>query len=124
VKPFIQPSGVVDVQLDKTTNLLATPACPQTYTAAFIAGTEPNTTCDQGGVHGFFSKIFGLGNDRALPPPQPGGATAAAADPNSAETDAAKKKKGFMGKITGIFKNDKAADPPPKSPVGNEASPH
>jgi penicillin-binding protein 1B len=124
VKPFVQPSGVVDVQLDKTTNLLATPACPQTYTAAFIAGTEPNTTCDQGGVHGFFSKIFGLGNDRALPPPQPGGTTAAAADPNSAETDAAKKKKGFMGKITGIFKNDKAADPPPKSPVGNEASPH
>ncbi len=121
VKPFSQPSGVVDVQLDKTTNLLATPACPQTYTAAFIAGTEPNMTCDQAGAHGFFSKIFGLGNDKALPPP--GGTTAAAADPNSAAADAAKKKKGLLGKITGIFKNDKTADPPPKPPDGNEASP-
>ena len=32
VKSFAQPAGVVDVQLDKATNLLATPACPQTYT--------------------------------------------------------------------------------------------
>ena len=53
-KPFSQPSGVVDVQLDKTTNLLATPACPETYTAAFIAGTEPSETCDQStGMRGF-----------------------------------------------------------------------
>ena len=125
VKPFSQPTGVVDVQLDKATNLLATPACPQTYTAAFIAGTEPNTTCDQGGVRGFFSKIFGLGNDRALPPPNSPGATGiAAADPNSAADDASKKKKGLLGKITGIFKSDKTADPPPKPPGGNEASPH
>ena len=125
VKPFSQPSGVVDVQLDKTTNLLATPSCPQTYTAAFIAGTEPSTTCDQGGVHGFFSKIFGLGNDKALPPPNSAGANGTAAgDPNPADGDPSKKKKGLLGKITGIFKNDKTADPPPKPPANNEASPH
>jgi len=41
VKDFSQPSGVVDVQLDKMTNRLANAACPDTYTAAFIAGTEP-----------------------------------------------------------------------------------
>src|ERR1700676_662659 len=41
VRAFSQPAGVVDVQLDKTTNLLATPACPEDYSAAFIAGTEP-----------------------------------------------------------------------------------
>ncbi len=122
VKPFNQPSGVVDVQLDKTTNLLATPSCPQTYTAAFIAGTEPNATCDQGGVRGFFSKIFGLGNDRALPPPQ--GNTSAGADPNAAAADPAKKKKGLLGKITGIFKSDKAADPQPKPADENGAAPH
>ena len=53
MKPFTQPSGVVDVQLDRVTNLLATPSCPQTYSAAFIIGTEPTSTCDQGnGIHG------------------------------------------------------------------------
>ena len=47
VKPFSQPEGVVDVQLDKVTNRLATPSCPDTYTIAFVAGTEPRDTCDQ-----------------------------------------------------------------------------
>src|SRR5205814_2037706 len=71
-KPFNQPSGIVDVQLDKQTNLLATPACPETYSAAFIAGTEPSQTCDEGtGIRGFFSRIFGTGGDKALPPPPP-----------------------------------------------------
>ena len=64
---------MVDVQLDKSTNLLATPSCPETYSAAFIAGTEPSETCDQGtGMRGFFSRVFGLGGDKALPPPPPG----------------------------------------------------
>ena len=72
-RPFAQPSGVVDVQLDKTTNLLATPSCPETYSVAFIAGTEPSETCDQGtGMRGFFSRVFGLGGEKALPPPPPG----------------------------------------------------
>ncbi len=112
MRAFSQPTGVVDVQLDKATNLLATPACPQTYSAAFIAGTEPSETCDQStGMRGFFSRVFGLGGDKALPPPPPGaqaGAAAPAEDPN-------KKKKGFFGKIAGIFKDDKPSnDPPPK----------
>ncbi|HKM47035.1 MAG TPA: PBP1A family penicillin-binding protein, partial [Terriglobales bacterium] len=56
VRPFSQPEGVVDVELDKITNRLATPSCPDTYTIAFVAGTEPRDTCDQsGGVRGFFS---------------------------------------------------------------------
>jgi penicillin-binding protein 1B len=112
VKSFNQPSGVVDVQLDKLTNRLATPSCPDDYTAAFIAGTEPNETCDQtGGVSGFFSRVFGLGNQKALPPPgtpQPGQAA-----------DDEQKKKGFFGKIVGIFKGDKPSNPPPKPPDGS-----
>ena len=72
-KPLPQPSGVVDVQLDKATNLLATPACPQTYTAAFMAGTEPSQTCDQRtGISGFFSRMFGIGGDKPLPAPPAG----------------------------------------------------
>jgi penicillin-binding protein 1B len=115
VKSFSQPPGVVDVQLDKTTNLLATPSCPETYTAAFVAGTEPNQTCDQpGGVKGFFSKLFGSGTDKALPPApgtQPG--ETAAADASQAGQDQ-KKKKGFFGKIAGVFKEDKSSNPPAK----------
>ena len=112
MKPFSQPSGVVDVQLDRITNLLATPACPQTYTAAFIVGTEPTNTCDQGtGIHGILSKIFGLGNQQAEPPA------------NGTPEPAAPKKKGLFGKIAGIFKDDKQSDPPPKPPE-TTASPH
>lgn len=105
MKPFSQPTGVVDVQLDKSTNRLATPACPETYTAAFVAGTEPHDTCDQAnGVKGFFSRIFGLSGDKPLPP-NPGQPGAVAADPNNPQ----EKKKGFFGKIAGIFKDDKSS---------------
>jgi len=104
MRSFTQPSGVVDVQLDKVTNLLATPTCPQTYTAAFITGTEPTSTCDQSGsgVKGVLSRIFGLGNEQAQPPQ-----TGQAGQANE-------KKKGFFGKIAGIFKDDKQSSPPPQ----------
>jgi len=105
VKPFTQPEGVVDVQLDKITNRLATPTCPDDYTIAFIAGTEPHDTCDQsGGVKGFFSRIFGGNNQAALPPPVAGGNQEAGSGVQSEEE--AKKKKGFFGKIVGVFKGD------------------
>ncbi len=104
MKQFSQPTGVVDVQLDKLTNLLATPTCPQTYTAAFITGTEPTNTCDQNtGVKGVLSRIFGLGNAQPQPP--------TGADP---QAPADQKKKGLFGKIAGIFKDDKQSTPPPK----------
>ncbi|HTZ98406.1 MAG TPA: PBP1A family penicillin-binding protein [Terriglobales bacterium] len=111
MKPFSQPAGVVDVQLDKVTNLLATPSCPQTYSSAFIVGTEPTSTCDQGnGIHGILSKILGLGNPQAQPPAnqQP--------DQNAQNDQNAPKKKGLLGKIAGMFKDDKQADPPAKPP--------
>ena len=122
VKPFSEPAGVVDVQLDKITNRLATPSCPDSYTAAFIAGTEPHDTCDQGGgVVGFFSRIFGTGSDKVLPPSQPGSQQAVA----GAQTtqDPAKKKKGFFGKFVGIFKDDKTSPPPSKPPNSGENNP-
>jgi penicillin-binding protein 1B len=128
VKSFAQPAGVVDVQLDKTTNLLATPACPETYTAAFIAGTEPNQTCDQStGVKGFFSRMLGMGGEKALPPPGstgPNGAQAGGAtqDANATDQDG-KKKKGFFGKIAGIFKDDKPSNPPANTPAQTGTAP-
>jgi len=135
VQPFGQPPGVVDVQLDKTTNLLATPSCPETYTMAFIVGTEPNQACDQrGGIKGVFSRIFGLGTDKALPPPT--AAQAASSPPRAQAIVAAstparpadataqdpKKKKGFFGKLAGIFKDDKSSSPPANAP-GDSAHP-
>jgi penicillin-binding protein 1B len=122
MKSFSQPAGVVDVQLDKQTNRLATPSCPETYTAAFIAGTEPNETCDQpGGVRSFFSRVFGIGGDKALPPPGSPPGTAAQ-DPNAPNQDP-KKKKGFFGKIAGVFKEDKSSNPP-KPPDSSGNGPH
>jgi penicillin-binding protein 1B len=113
MRGFSQPSGVVDVQLDKSTNRLATPSCPETYTAAFVAGTEPRETCDQTtGVGGFFSHLLGLG-DKPLPPPPNGSQASIESQPGS---DADKKKKGFFGKIVGIFKEDKSSSQPSKPP--------
>jgi penicillin-binding protein 1B len=119
MREFAQPTGVVDVQLDKATNRLATPTCPDDYTSAFIAGTEPHETCDQqNGVAGMFSRFFG-GGSKALPPP-PNSATAQ--DPQTADPQ---KKKGFFGKIAGIFKDDKSSTtPPPKPPDASQPAPH
>jgi penicillin-binding protein 1B len=134
VKPFTQPEGVVDVQLDKITNRLATPACPDDYTIAFVAGTEPRDTCDQtsAGVQGFFSRIFGGNSEKALPPPTTNGSVNASANgnPQSAsgvQSEEGKKKKGFFGKIAGVFKGDGGnkndKNPPAPSKSGDSGSP-
>jgi penicillin-binding protein 1B len=107
MKPFSQPSGVVDVQLDKATNRLATPNCTDNYTSAFVEGTEPRDTCDsQQGIKGFLTKMFG-GESKPVMPAQPG------QDPNAKDPN---KKKGFFGKIAGIFKDDKSSAPVSKPP--------
>ncbi len=63
---FVPPDGVEVVTLDKATNLLADSACPEDYTAAFLAGTAPTDTCDHTGLGGedhrnILQKIFGVG---------------------------------------------------------------
>ena len=122
MREFQQPSGVVDVQLDKVTNRLATPNCTDDYVSAFVAGTEPRDNCDaQQGMKGFFSRIFGGGGQGAQPP-QAQTQPANGPDPNN--PDDPKKKKGFFGKIAGIFKDDKPAPPAPKPPDNGQATPH
>jgi penicillin-binding protein 1B len=120
MKEFSQPSGVVDVQLDKATNRLATPNCTDDYTTAFVAGTEPHDTCEtQQGFKGFISRIFG-GGDKPVMPVTPEQAAANNQDPNQDP----KKKKGLFGKIAGIFKDDKATAPVSKPPDSNQTAPH
>ncbi len=130
MKPFSQPSGVVDVQLDKATNRLATSSCPDDYTAAFVVGTEPRETCDQpSGVAGLFSRFFG-GGPKALPPPTTNGSTPEAQPGQTAQSSSPddpqnpQKKKGLFGKIASIFKDDKATNPPPKPPDTAQPAPH
>jgi penicillin-binding protein 1B len=120
MKPFQQPTGVVDVQLDKVTNRLATPTCPDDYVSAFVAGTEPRDTCDaQEGMKGFFSRMFG-GGDKGVQPQQ--AQADPAQDPNNPQDP--KKKKGLFGKIAGIFKDDKTAAPVSKPADSGQTAPH
>jgi penicillin-binding protein 1B len=125
MKGFAQPTGVVDVQLDKATNRLATPTCPDDYVAAFVAGTEPRETCDQqSGVAGLFSRFFG-GGPKPLPPVQ-GSNAQENPDPNNPDPNNQdpKKKKGFFGKLAGIFKDDKSSAPASKPADSGETPPH
>jgi membrane carboxypeptidase/penicillin-binding protein len=39
------PEGIVFVDIDRDTGLLATPACPRVRSEPFIAGTEPREPC-------------------------------------------------------------------------------
>ena len=69
------PPGIVQIQLDDTTNLLADASCPDDYTAAFLDGTQPTDTCDHsmGDQRNLFQKIFGLGQRPVTQaPPTPG----------------------------------------------------
>lgn len=132
VKPFSQPSGVVDVRLDKATNLLATTACPDDYTAAFVAGTEPRDTCDHASAdqRGFFSRLLGLGpkplpsgpvSNVQAPNQQPQAQSAPPATPAAQAEDQNKKKKGFFGKLFGAIKGEKTdTDSPPPNDTGGQ----
>src|SRR5581483_1123865 len=122
MREFSQPSGVVDVQLDKATNRLATPNCTDDYVSAFVAGTEPHDTCEsQQGFKGFLSKIFGSG-DKPVMPQNASQAAANPQDPNIQQDP--KKKKGFFGKIAGIFKDDKSSAPVSKPADTGQSAPH
>ena len=75
VKPFTQPEGVVDVQLDKITNRLATPSCPDDLHHCLHRRHRASRYLRpaSGGVQGFFSRIFGGNSEKALPPPTTNG---------------------------------------------------
>jgi len=129
VKPFSPPPGVVEVKLDKMTNAIATPVCPNDYEAAFISGTEPSTTCD-GPVNdqrSFFQKILGVGPKPPPPPAVSNPSQQVAQTPQAGQpaqppqpgqqpvSDDSKKKKGFFGKIFGAIKGDNNGQNQPQS---------
>jgi penicillin-binding protein 1B len=120
-RDFSIPQGIELVKLDKNTNLLADPTCPEDYYAAFLEGTAPRNTCSHPNEdpRNFFQKVFGLGSppQQALParsgptvlppgqPQQPG----APGTQNAQNTDQEKpkaKKRGFFSRIFGGGKKD------------------
>jgi penicillin-binding protein 1B len=59
---FTPPDGVEIVKIDKVSNLLSDDTCPDSYDAAFLAGTAPIVPCDHPGDHrNILQKIFGVG---------------------------------------------------------------
>jgi penicillin-binding protein 1B len=133
---FTPPSGVVTVSLDKTTNLLSTESCPEAYSSAFIEGSEPKDTCEQTDQRSIFQKILGIPapappvvNQPARvmapnqPPRQSGAEAGAQPPPTPAQPRPAEKKKGFWGKVVGIFNgNEGDTEKNPESNRNNSDS--
>jgi penicillin-binding protein 1B len=71
-KPFTPPAGVTTIRVDKETNLPADDSCPNDFSAAFLDGTIPQTTCSRMGdtPKSFLQKLFGLGGHNDSQPPQ------------------------------------------------------
>jgi penicillin-binding protein 1B len=141
VKEFNPPAGVVVVKLDKATNRIASASCPDDYYAAFVAGTEPQETCDQNpGLLNRIGSILGVtarDNPNVVQPPSPASqnqpvvSTVRPQSPSSVQQTPAsgqqpdpndKKKKGFWGKLAGVLKGDEdkqQQQPPPPPPPKN-----
>jgi penicillin-binding protein 1B len=59
---FTPPEGVDIVSIDKVSYLLSDATCPDSFNAAFLAGTAPTETCDHPAEHrNLLQKIFGTG---------------------------------------------------------------
>jgi penicillin-binding protein 1B len=132
---FEQPDGVLQETIDPQSGQLASSSCPQSVQEYFVAGSEPTQMCDLHGPHatsaqgGWLSHLFGKGGNPNPPPPANGavqpnpppnanGTPAPGTQPGDPAADAeAKKKKGLLDKVFGIFgSSKKPADTPKPQP--------
>jgi penicillin-binding protein 1B len=59
---FTVPDGVDIVSIDRASLLLSDASCPDSFDAAFLAGTQPMESCDHAAEHrNLLQKIFGAG---------------------------------------------------------------
>jgi penicillin-binding protein 1B len=60
---FHMPDGIQIAAIDKNSNLLSDATCPESFNAAFLAGTAPTETCDHPAAEhrNLLQKIFGVG---------------------------------------------------------------
>jgi penicillin-binding protein 1B len=125
-KPFDAPDGVVTVTIDPESGMPATAQCPTQASEVFIAGTEPVGTCPLHGGKGDRTTVSGWDTPSTEPTPsqittdqgaditdprrdkRPSGATASKQpppdEPNPNPAGNQKKKKGFFGRLLGVFK--------------------
>ncbi|MGH9690280.1 MAG: PBP1A family penicillin-binding protein [Candidatus Acidiferrales bacterium] len=125
-QPFDPPAGIVQETIDPQSGELATASCPGTQNEYFIAGTEPTQYCQlhggqevSSGPGSWLAHLFGKGDNPQPPPPASPNSTAASPNlpgahrtvpaqnsepaPATSQSEQPEKKKGFLGKIFGIF---------------------
>jgi len=61
---FVAPEGVDIVAIDKVSYLLSDATCPESFNAAFLAGTAPTETCDHPAERrSLMQRLFGTGKN-------------------------------------------------------------
>ncbi|MBV9744744.1 MAG: PBP1A family penicillin-binding protein [Acidobacteriia bacterium] len=127
-KPFVAPNGIVSMEIDPQSGMLATPYCPKTRQEVYIAGTQPVGICPLHGsgeqnvtiVSGWSTTPApGAANtpsgdsSRAAPAPngQPSVVAQGQSAPPGAQPDNPSqqqqeppKKKGFFRRLFGVFR--------------------
>ena len=125
-QPFSAPDGIVSVQIDPESGMLATPLCPTTITEVYISGTQPVTSCPLHGGGQSVTHVAGweipanpaTGAEGApsaphvsapppvlaagQPPPGPGAPPPPGATAQKAEKP--KEKKSLFRRMLGVFK--------------------
>jgi penicillin-binding protein 1B len=119
-KPFTAPDGVVTINVDPLSGMLATQGCPEQTPEVFIAGTEPVSACTLHGGHSGQTTVSGWdlpsastqtapahGYDSNPPPRRVTGNTPPvppATYQSQNPPPEPPKKKGFFGKLKDVFK--------------------
>jgi penicillin-binding protein 1B len=119
VHPFDPPEGIITVDIDAETGLLATPNCPKVRSQAFISGTQPVDVCRLHGG-GRNTQVAGWETTTQPLPDRGERVPIVAATPRSSERPATvrsipitpapadsqpeKQHKGFFGHIKDIFR--------------------
>ena len=114
VTDFTPPPGIIHVEIDPDTGQLASPGCPKREMEYFIDGTQPQTYCGVPNLPALQRPVPGDSPRRNIAPPMappPGSPTTAVvplpqAPPGAApaaEEQQKPKKKGFFGRIFGVF---------------------
>ena len=120
---FQAPDGIVSVQIDPESGMLATPSCATTISEVYISGTQPVTSCPLHGGGQSVTRVAGWempanaapGPEGAAPPPHVGAPPPALAvrqpppvPPPPAVTaqkaEKPKEKKSLFRRLLGVFK--------------------